>query len=69
MVPIAAFMVTKRNIYGKFDDLGPIYLMVISKQIFKLLNMDENWPDWSNFRHIILTWYKQPHKTKKLEKN
>jgi hypothetical protein len=20
--------------------------------------MDENWLDWSNFRHIILTWYK-----------
>jgi hypothetical protein len=31
--------------------------------------MDENWPDWSNFRHIILTWYKEPYKTKKLEKN
>jgi hypothetical protein len=30
--------------------------------------MDENWPDWSNFRHIILTWYKEPYKTKKLEK-
>jgi hypothetical protein len=31
--------------------------------------MDENWLDWSNFRHIILTWYKEPYKTKKLEKN
>jgi hypothetical protein len=30
--------------------------------------MDENWPDLSNFRHIILTWYKEPYKTKKLEK-
>jgi hypothetical protein len=30
--------------------------------------MDENWPDWSNFRHIILTWYKEPYKTQKLEK-
>jgi hypothetical protein len=30
--------------------------------------MDENWPDWSNFRHIILTWYKEPYKTKKLKK-
>jgi hypothetical protein len=27
--------------------------------------MDENWPDWPNFRHIILTWYKEPYKTKK----
>jgi hypothetical protein len=31
--------------------------------------MDEIWLDWSNFRHIILTWYKEPYKTKKLEKN
>jgi hypothetical protein len=31
--------------------------------------MDENWPDCSTFRHIILTWYKEPYKTKKLEKN
>jgi hypothetical protein len=30
--------------------------------------MDESWPDWSNFRHIILTWYKEPYKTKKLKK-
>jgi hypothetical protein len=30
--------------------------------------MDEIWPDWSNFRHITLTWYKEPYKTKKLEK-
>jgi hypothetical protein len=30
--------------------------------------MDENWLDWYNFRHIILTWYKEPYKTKKLEK-
>jgi hypothetical protein len=30
--------------------------------------MDEKWLDWANFRHIILTWYKEPYKTKKLEK-
>jgi hypothetical protein len=30
--------------------------------------MDENWPDCSTFRHIILTWYKEPYKTKKMEK-
>jgi hypothetical protein len=24
--------------------------------------MDENWSNWSNFRHIILTWYKEPYK-------
>jgi hypothetical protein len=36
-MPIAAFMVTKRNIDSKFEDYGPIYLMVISKQIFKFL--------------------------------
>jgi hypothetical protein len=29
--------------------------------------MDENWLDCSNFRHIILTWYKEQYKTKKLE--
>jgi hypothetical protein len=31
--------------------------------------MDQNWPDWSNFRHIILTWYKEAYKTKNLKKN
>jgi hypothetical protein len=28
--------------------------------------MDEDWPDWSNFRHIILTWYIKQKNGKKM---
>jgi hypothetical protein len=30
--------------------------------------MVENWPDWSNFRYIILTWYMEPYNTQKVGK-